>query len=55
MSGRHLGEFHNGNRLVYNHSSPSPSTNVGNYGNDGNIGSMGSVAGYEDVDPSELT
>jgi hypothetical protein len=58
MSGRYLGEIVQGNRLMYNRSSPHRSVNygnygnygnVGNYGNPGNYGSIGMIGGYEDV------
>lgn len=58
MSGRYLGELIQGNRLMYNRTSPHRNVsygsygnygNVGNYGNPGNYGSIGSIGGYEDV------
>lgn len=58
MSGKYLGEIVQGNRLMFNKSSPHRSVNygnygnygnVGNYGNPGNYGSIGMIGGYEDV------
>lgn len=59
MSGRYLGEIVQGNRLMYNRSSPHKNTNygnygnygnVGNYGNPGNHGSIGMIGGYQDIE-----
>lgn len=58
MSGRYLGEIVQGNRLMYNRSSPHKTVNygnygsygnAGNYGSPGNYGSIGTIGGYEDI------
>lgn len=63
MSGRYLGEIVQGNRLMFNRSSPYRSTNfgaygnygnAGNYGNPGNHGSIGTPGGYDDVEADWL-
>ncbi len=60
MDGKYLGEIVDGNRLLYNKTSPYKNINYGIYGNYGNIGNYGnfgnigccSYAGYIDVNIS---
>ncbi|MGS0765380.1 hypothetical protein [Syntrophomonas curvata] len=58
MHGQYLGEIVQGNRLLFNKTSPYLNVNfgscgnygnVGNYGNPGNYGSIGIIGGYRDV------
>ena len=64
MDGRYLGEIIHGTRLVRNTTSPYRDLNFGNYGNYGNVGNYGDPgnsgiiplsAGYEDIDPRQLS
>jgi hypothetical protein len=59
LSGNYLGEIVQGDRLMYNNSSPHKNTNHGsyedcgnarNYGDPGNYGNKGVLPGYEDIE-----